>query len=928
MKLKRKQAALKKAAALVLVSALIGGNAAYAAEVGGSAGGTKTTGTTSNATGTTSNTTQALKPRTPFTDVKAGHWAEKYISKLSLLGIIKGEKGLFNPSQYVKQQDVVIMAIRMMGLENEIDKNTTVVFPSNFKVSNTAKPYVVLAFSKNLLDKEEEMTTSGNDLTAWGDRIATREWVAKVIVRALGKQDAAIKLMNQPTTFKDNGQIDKKALGYINVALNLELIKGMTPDTVVPTGKMNRAQIATLISRAVSMSDVPLQNETRGVITELTPQLLKVRADNGQVREFALQSNTNYYTYKTETPIDFTELKPYIKVTVIENQGSAGYVEITDEQPQLESIEGKLIKVYPNLYKMTMLVNDNYVDYFFDPAVKVIDMNGGGSSLSALVPNSQIEIKRDKFATDPKVQSITVKQVPLNKTGEGIVKTTNAAARSIELSDKTTGAAETITVTDDTQIRDIEGKLIKLTDIVVGDTVAYEIKDNSLTSVVITKTGFRTEKGELRSVIADERTILFKKDGIANEIRTLADSYSVSIEGLKTATLDDLQVGDQLTLTVNDEKRIVAIAVSNRKVETYNRATVVSYDVESKLLTFKDPTGKSAAVLELKPTTKIDLDGTALTLDAAAAYFTKSKKINITFVGDKVISIQIANRYDGTLSSYNSASNSITMVTNDNQTVNLTLSSPSVEVFGKTTGSLNDLKTGDSIRAVLNAAQDRVIQIQVKKTQQFEVVARDALTRKLTIRDESGVSYDVTVGTTTPITTENNDNLAFGDLAPEQFVNVSLLGRTPSSIVRVNVSRGTVTGVDTSAGKITVREFSGVQSTLTLSGNYKVIRNGSTSNNLLGLASGDRIEWRKDAELNQVLTVIPALTKTFWQYNSQLNEVSVRKSTLTEATPTYKLASNVYIHQGEGLIGINSLKDGDRITLYIYKNKVIELEKN
>lgn len=921
MKLKRKKAAMKKAAALVLVSALIGGNAAYAAEVGGSAG--------STTTGSTTNTTQTLKARTPFSDVKAGHWAEKHISKLSLLGIVKGDKGLFNPSQYVKQQDVIIMAIRLMGLEKELDQNTTVVFPSNFKVRNDAKPYVVLAFTKNLIDKEEEMSAANtSESTSWGDRIATREWVAKIIVRALGKQEDALELMNQQTQFKDNAQIDQNALGYINVALNLELIKGMTADTVVPTGKMNRAQIATLFSRAEKYLAVPIQNITNGVITELTPQSLKLRTDDGQIRDFALQSNTSYYTYKTETPIDFTELKPYIKVAVIESQGSAAYVEITDEQPQLEAIEGKLIKVYPSLFKMTMLVNDNYVDYFFDPAVKVIDVGGGGSSLSALVPNSQVEIKRDKFGTDPKVQIITVKQVPLNKTGEGIVKTTNAAANSIELTDKTTGAADAITVTADTQIRDIEGKLIKLSDIVVGDTVSYEIKDNALTSVVITKTGFRTEKGELRSVITDERTILFKKDGMTNEIRMLADTYSVTIEGMKTATLDDLQVGDQLTLTINDEKKIVAIAVSNRKVETYNRATVVSYDAESKLLTIKDPTGKSAAVFELKPTSKIDLDGTALTLDAAAAYFTKSKKINITFVGDKVISIQIANRYEGTLSSYNSASNSITMVTNDNQTVNLTLSSPSVEVFGKTTGSLNDLKTGDSIRAVLNTAQDRVILIQVKKTQQFEVVARDAVTRKLTIRDESGVSYDVIVGTTTPITTESNDNLAFSDLAPEQFVNVSLLGRTPTSIVRVNVSRGTVTGVDTSAGKITVREFSGVQSTLTLGGSYKVIRNGSTSNNLLGLAAGDRIEWRKDAEMGQVLTVIPALSKTFWRYDSQLNEVSLRKSTLTEATPTYKLASNVYIHQGEGLIGINSLKDGDRITLYIHKNKVIEIEKN
>ena len=57
-----------------------------------------------------------------FPDVKSDYWGIRHISKLALEGIIEGyEDGAYRAENSVSQQDVLIMATRMMGLQNEVD---------------------------------------------------------------------------------------------------------------------------------------------------------------------------------------------------------------------------------------------------------------------------------------------------------------------------------------------------------------------------------------------------------------------------------------------------------------------------------------------------------------------------------------------------------------------------------------------------------------------------------------------------------------------------------------------------------------------------------------------------------------------------------------------------------------------------------------
>lgn len=136
----------------------------------------------------TTPTAQSVAAVSIFSDVKDGFWAEKHIYKLAAEGIILGDAGKFRPSDSVTQQEAITMAIRFMNLDSKLGNGEGT--PTELTVSKYFKPYLELAVSQNLIDKSEEIAATGAK-ESWGEKKASREWIAKILVRALGKETEA-----------------------------------------------------------------------------------------------------------------------------------------------------------------------------------------------------------------------------------------------------------------------------------------------------------------------------------------------------------------------------------------------------------------------------------------------------------------------------------------------------------------------------------------------------------------------------------------------------------------------------------------------------------------------------------------------------------------------------------------------------------------
>jgi hypothetical protein len=348
----------------------------------------------------------------PFTDVASGHWAEKYVYKLYLQGLIAGYEQSdgslqFKPNQSVSQQEAVLFALRYAGLSNQADKDAIIGFPDSFQVSTMFKPYIYLAFSKGLLDQQEEYAlASGTPDVAWGTKPASREWVTKLIIRAVGQGELAAEMEDATSSFVDANQVDERYKGYVNAASSLELVKGVTNEKFDPKAPVTRASLATLISRAQYQYPVAYAGQTSGIVTRLTDSSITLYKDK-QETTYSLNDSTLYYSNASTTPLTREQLPLYGEVDIIEKEGAAKFVEITATTPHTKAISGTFDRIIPAENKLYLWADNNYAIIHYDDSLAIADASGKELALTDIKRDTPVTVMVDTFRETPQAIKLT-----------------------------------------------------------------------------------------------------------------------------------------------------------------------------------------------------------------------------------------------------------------------------------------------------------------------------------------------------------------------------------------------------------------------------------------------------------------------------------------------------------------------------------------
>lgn len=183
-----------------------------------------------------------------FDDIQEAEWAAGYIGKMKSKDVINGfEDGSFRPNQPVTRVQAIVMAVRLMGQEEEAlakSPDTKLHF-KDAKVLDEkfswAKGHVIVALENGLFDAAEDKIQP--------DSPASRVWIASLLVKSLGLQPEALKKMTTIPDFTDADQIPAGAVGYINVAVEQGLVSGYPDDTFKPNKNVTRAEMAALLDR-------------------------------------------------------------------------------------------------------------------------------------------------------------------------------------------------------------------------------------------------------------------------------------------------------------------------------------------------------------------------------------------------------------------------------------------------------------------------------------------------------------------------------------------------------------------------------------------------------------------------------------------------------------------------------------------------------
>ncbi len=896
----------KKAVSTMLVTAMcLGGGAAVFADQAG------TPATT---------TTQSAVTSLIFSDVKDGFWAEKHIYKLAAEGIILGDAGKFRPSDSVTQQEAITMAIRFMNLESKLGDGAGA--PADMKVGNYFKPYLELAVQQKLIDKSEEVKATGAK-ESWGEKKATREWIAKILVRALDRDTEAKAAAGASTGFADQSSITASARGYVNVAVQLDLTKGVEGNKFDPLGKVTRAQLATFFSRGSEYVSPGYATVYEGIVTELSDNKLTLYID-GKMKSFNLDSRSVYFTKDSEVKSTKNELQLYTKVLAVDKVGSAAYVEVRDTKQQLEQSEGTLLKKLSG-NRLLMLVNNDSVTYTYDANTSFIDQNGNSINIDSLTENSTVIVQRETFSAEKKPVIVQVKSAIVNKSGNGTIDNVNLTDKTIRIKDAS-GNLETFSY-DERSIFLYQNVLLNNAgEIQTGASVKYSVENSKVSRLEITQAMERIVTGTLLDV--NDKFISFSNTSGKAEIKALADKPFIVINGLADPTLSDLiddeNGGDKVELTIDPNDQITKIVVTGRQSEQLSDLSVVKYEAKYKALMVVD-SAKKVHAFTLDDKTKVEYNSSTPTLSGAESLLSEGRKISLTHIGDRVLSLQVVYKYEGTFLSADTNAKKISILTSAGKTVVIPYqgSVPSIEIYGKGGASLADIKAGEPVTAILSANQDVLQTLAVKKAVQFKVVSVNTSNSRIRAT-ANGISNDFYVDKAT-LLADNGSAIKVSDIQAGQTINVVFNGQTASSLQIVKLTLGKVVSVDGST--LAVKSFAGTQETFSLNNGVKVVRGTSVSTGVTSLTTSDHVEVSKDTDGSVIIQVLSPLERKLQRYDGITKEIIVYRPTLTNDNYRFVVTPETYIHQGDTTLSVQSLQENDKIVLYFNGDKLVEVEK-
>lgn len=858
--------------------------------------------------------TSGTAPNSTFSDVPSSHWAYKHVAKMALNGVISGTGGgKFAPNDNVTHEQAIVMAIRFMGLE-DLAKSTVIAdFPVG--ASDFAKPHINYAFQKGLLSFIEEQAQSGGDMKQWAKQEASREWIAKLTIKAIGQ----VPDDTGTTAFSDAADISAWAYGFVNAAANLNIVTG-SDGKFMPTSKVTRAQIATFFSRAAAyLADQPEQIIV-GTVKSMDGQTLTVTDANGQAIEVRLVPDTHYFSYKADGAISPSTIKEFYEVYIIQQGGTAYYVEITDDSMQVSETSGKLVSKDLQERTVTISTEGENLTYSLADPFSVTDTNGNGMEWDWLVPNSQVKLVYNTHTGKVLVTEIRVISLPVNKSAQGMIQQLDQANGEFDVLDSETASLESYPLAPELRLPGAEVKygerIITVADIQAGDQIAYRVVNGVVTEIELLKplhplletVEAVVDLNNLRS----ETLYVVLEDGTMTGYK-LPKNTQVELDGKTNAKVDDIVAEDRVTLVLNEHHEIVKVTIRGRSIDMAYHVPFFIYDEVSNSLIARDQ-DQELVIYHLDEETKVYAwGGNEIKLDQIGSVIARDQKLDIVFSTgtNRLISAKVASTYEGSITHIDTANKKLTLLTEQNVTFTLDYNTFTLfERYDRSSSSITHFNVGDPVHVTLNSAQTALASVKLKYTSNYDIDSYTASTRTLKLKDSGGSEHSYFIGYDVVIKDYQKDNPTVADLVSGRSVSVKMVGRSVAQIDLLTVAFGNVISVDAQAGTFTMVDYNGnnQQRTYKLSGDAAV-------------SVDDRLYVLIDSEGKQTITKMTALEKKFWRYDSTDRIVYFKISSPGEKGG-FKLNEKAALKSA-----ITTFKPEDVVLAYIYKDVILELVK-
>jgi hypothetical protein len=180
-----------------------------------------------------------------FMDVPAAFWASDAIKDLYGRGYISGyPDDSFKPDKQISRAEFVTIITKIFKL-------------SSFKPAQADFEDVASAdwFYESVENALHAGIVKGYGKTFLPNQAISREEMAAILVKALGRNDEAQTNMQEKSSFTDDANISNWARGYVFVAARQGLMKGYSDRSIHPQGQASRAEACSMISNFLKLNN-------------------------------------------------------------------------------------------------------------------------------------------------------------------------------------------------------------------------------------------------------------------------------------------------------------------------------------------------------------------------------------------------------------------------------------------------------------------------------------------------------------------------------------------------------------------------------------------------------------------------------------------------------------------------------------------------
>ncbi len=200
-----------------------------------------------------------------FTDISQ-HWAKPYIEDMAAKGMVKGyEDNSYRPGNTLKTSEGLAFCARSLRVAADtaakvLEKHRAYLDELLGNSQSWFRTELALCLESGILNKGELKTLVETGML---DRELPKEQLAVYLVRAMGLDLLAESQTSYPLGFVDANQISEEAKPSIYLMNLYGIVTGDENNAFLPKSPVNRAIMATMLSRVLSFK------EERGIQSEL-----------------------------------------------------------------------------------------------------------------------------------------------------------------------------------------------------------------------------------------------------------------------------------------------------------------------------------------------------------------------------------------------------------------------------------------------------------------------------------------------------------------------------------------------------------------------------------------------------------------------------------------------------------------------------------